>query len=123
MKIRNEVNKDVNQLMNAKLVNERAYETCEFTTIRGQCFEEQDGSRFWRINVCFYASDQPSQAWIVGGEGFRSVATARQLLTPTDSFFEVVLGKIITNLDPALKQSVLEAIQRWENEPARCNSI
>jgi hypothetical protein len=112
------MNKEVQSLMNATLVNDRAYETCEHNSIRGRCFEEQDGSRFWMISAAFFDPDQPSQAWIVDGEGFRSIGTGRLLLTPVDRFFEPMLGKTITDLDPALRQSVQEAIQKWEKEPA-----
>ena len=105
--------------MNATLVNDRAYETYQHNNIRGQCFEEQNRSRFWMISAAFYDSDQPSQAWIVDGEGFRSIGTGRILLTPVDRFFEPELGKTITHLDPALKQSVQEAIQKWEKEPTQ----
>ena len=105
-------------IMDANLVNERAHEFSEYT-IRGNCYENQGGTRIWEIIVNFRASDQVSQAWIVGGEGFRTVEAARQLLTAPQMLFEVTGGKDIGNIDPALKQSVLTTIQKWENEPTR----
>ena len=104
--------------MNALQINERAREFVGYN-IRGICYQLQDGSRYWTVNVSFFDSDRVSQAWLVSGDGFRSIGPARQVLTPPLTR-EIMLGEPVPEIDSLLKQSVLDAIQKWENEPACC---
>ncbi len=104
-------------MMDALQINQRAKDCGEYH-ILGACFQLQDGSRCWKINVTYPDPDR-SQVWLVSGSGFRSIGPARKLLTPPPTF-GVVDGGPVTDIDPLVKQSVLDAIQKWENEPACC---
>ena len=102
-------------MMNAIPINVRARGFSGYN-IRGICYQLQNGSRCWTINVTFLDSDRVSQAWLVSGDGFRCIGPARQVLTPPLSR-EIMLGESVSDIDPLLKQSVLDAIQKWESEP------
>jgi hypothetical protein len=102
-------------MMNALPINERARDCGEYHT-RGACYQLQDSSRCWKINVTFPDPDR-SQVWLISGDAFQSSVAARKLLTPPPTF-GVVDGGPITDIDPRVKQSVIDAIQKWESEPA-----
>jgi len=104
-------------MMNALQINQRAHGFDGYN-IRGICYQLQDGSRCWTINVNF-ESDRVSQAWCVSGDGFRCIGPTRHLLTPPLTR-EHMLVEPVPDIEPLLKKSVLDAIQKWGSEPVCC---
>jgi hypothetical protein len=103
-------------MMNALPINQRACDCGEYH-IRGACYQLHESSRCWKINVAFPDPDR-SQVWLISGDGFQNIVAARKLLTPPPAF-GVVDGGPVTDIDPLVKQSVIDAIQKWESEQAR----
>jgi hypothetical protein len=102
-------------MMNALPINERACDCGEYH-IRGACYQLQDSSKIWKVNVTFPDPNR-SQVWLVSGDAFKSIIAARNLLTPPPTF-GVVDGGPVTDIDSRIKRSVNDAIHKWESEPA-----
>lgn len=103
-------------MMNAKLIMRRAGEFGD-CAINGEWYEHQNNTRFWRITI-------------VSADNYRPVATERinlHCLVFGNEFhcrtagvplpeFSVAICNDAKEIEPLVKQGVLEEIRKWENE-------
>jgi hypothetical protein len=84
----------------------------------GTLWEHSDGRKIWSIIVASPTSGRPDVenvdlACCVSGDEFRCAHVG--ITIPE---LEVVTGEPLTDIDPAIKEAVVAAIQKWESEEA-----
>jgi hypothetical protein len=87
--------------------------------VDGTLWEYSDGRRIWWIVVVSPTSGRPDVEQVdlacrVSGDDIRCAP-----IGITIPELEVVTGEPVADLDPAFKQVVVGAIQKWESERAR----
>lgn len=77
--------------------------------VEGEWFEDQSGERSWLMKL---VSSHASGSYWVAAEEFRSALKNIDLSGKA----HIAIDGLVTNLDPEVKQLLLNAIQEWERE-------
>jgi hypothetical protein len=81
-------------------------------SLDGIWYEDQEGNRAWRVAL---VSQWANHRYWVSENEFRSVQVNTSAETRGTS---IVIGEVLVDVDPVVRQGVLDKIRTWEKEEA-----